>query len=109
MPTINQLVRKGRKTTKAKSTAPALQHGWNSKNKTVTDNKAPQKRGICTLRIITDADANDAEAVGQKDLPVSFHPGNRRYTYRPIKEHLPVAIKADEYFQETKHDAMDEL
>ena len=44
MPTINQLVRKGRKTTKAKSTAPALQHGWNSKNKTVTDNKAPQKK-----------------------------------------------------------------
>ena len=71
--------------------------------------KKEQKRGICTLRIITDADANDAEAVGQKDLPVSFHPGNRRYTYRPIKEHLPVAIKADEYFQETKHDAMDEL
>ena len=34
MPTINQLVRKGRKSTKAKSTAPALQHGWNSKNKT---------------------------------------------------------------------------
>ena len=71
--------------------------------------KKEQKRGICTLRIITDADANDVEAVGQKDLPVSFHPGNRRYTYRPIKEHLPVAIKADEYFQETKHDAMDEL
>lgn len=71
--------------------------------------KKEQKRGICTLRIITDADANDAEAVGQKDLPVSFHLGNRRYTYRPIKEHLPVAIKADEYFQETKHDAMDEL
>ena len=35
MPTINQLVRKGRKSTKAKSTAPALQHGWNSKNKTL--------------------------------------------------------------------------
>ena len=32
MPTINQLVRKGRQTTKAKSTAPALQKGWNSKS-----------------------------------------------------------------------------
>ena len=31
MPTINQLVRKGRQTTKAKSTAPALQKGYNSK------------------------------------------------------------------------------
>ena len=29
MPTINQLVRKGRQTTKAKSTAPALQKGYN--------------------------------------------------------------------------------
>ena len=46
MPTINQLVRKGRKSTKAKSTAPALQHGWNSKNKTLTNNKAPQKREV---------------------------------------------------------------
>lgn len=32
MPTINQLVRKGRKTSMTKSTAPALQHGYNSKN-----------------------------------------------------------------------------
>ena len=36
MPTINQLVRKGRKTGVTKSTAPALQHGWNSKNKKLT-------------------------------------------------------------------------
>ena len=33
MPTINQLVRKGRKTGVTKSTAPALQHGYNSKIK----------------------------------------------------------------------------
>ena len=38
MPTINQLVRKGRSTTKAKSTAPALQKGYNSRKKTQTDN-----------------------------------------------------------------------
>ena len=35
MPTINQLVRQGRKTHKAKSKNPALQHN-------------PQKRGVCT-------------------------------------------------------------
>jgi len=29
MPTINQLVRKGRKTSTTKSTAPALQKGYN--------------------------------------------------------------------------------
>ena len=36
MPTINQLVRKGRKTTPLKSTAPAL-------------NGCPQRRGVCTV------------------------------------------------------------
>jgi len=49
VPTINQLVRKGRKTGVTKSTAPALQHGYNSKNKTLTNNRAPQKRGVCTV------------------------------------------------------------
>ncbi|MBE5816852.1 MAG: 30S ribosomal protein S12 [Clostridiales bacterium] len=36
MPTINQLVRKGRDTEKKKSVAPALQ-------------ESPQKRGVCTV------------------------------------------------------------
>ena len=49
MPTINQLVRKGRKSTRAKSTAPALQHGYNSRNKRVTNQRSPQKRGGCTV------------------------------------------------------------
>ena len=49
MPTINQLVRKGRKTTKAKSTAPALQKGFNSKLNRQTNHRAPQKRGVCTV------------------------------------------------------------
>ena len=44
MPTINQLVRKGRQTGVTKSTAPALQHGWNSKNKKLTNNRAPQEK-----------------------------------------------------------------
>lgn len=39
MPTVNQLVRKGRKTSKKKSDAPAL-------------NKCPQRRGVCT-RVFT--------------------------------------------------------
>ena len=49
MPTINQLVRKGRQTSKAKSTAPALQHGYNTMKKTTTNKRAPQKRGVCTV------------------------------------------------------------
>ena len=37
MPTFNQLVRKGRQTSEKKSTAPALQKGWNSLQKRATD------------------------------------------------------------------------
>ena len=49
MPTFNQLVRKGRSTAGKKSTAPALQKGFNSLKKVSTDISCPQKRGVCTL------------------------------------------------------------
>jgi len=49
MPTFNQLVRKGRKEVEKKSTAPALQKGFNSLRKQPTDLSAPQKRGVCTV------------------------------------------------------------
>ena len=48
MPTFNQLVRKGRKVQQYKSTAPALQKGYNAKKKITTDKSSPQKRGVCT-------------------------------------------------------------
>lgn len=48
MPTFNQLVRKGRKTTVYKSAAPALQRGFNSLKKAPTEQDSPQKRGVCT-------------------------------------------------------------
>ncbi len=48
MPTVNQLVRKGRKTAVKKSTAPALQKGMNTLKRRQTDISAPQKRGVCT-------------------------------------------------------------
>lgn len=48
MPTINQLVRKARKTPKSKSKSPALQGTFNTlKNKWV-HMPSPQKRGVCT-------------------------------------------------------------
>ncbi|HOV26429.1 MAG TPA: 30S ribosomal protein S12 [Pseudobacteroides sp.] len=49
MPTFNQLVRKGRQVMEKKSTAPALQKGFNSLKKQPTDLSAPQKRGVCTV------------------------------------------------------------
>ena len=51
MPTFNQLVRTGRKTSKKKSTAPALQKSLNSLKKKTTDKSSPQKRGVCTAVI----------------------------------------------------------
>lgn len=49
MPTFNQLVRKGRKTIEKQSDAPALQKGYNSLKKKVTNANNPQKRGVCTV------------------------------------------------------------
>ena len=49
MPTINQLVRKGRKSSHAKSKSPALQRGYNSRKRKATDVSSPQKRGVCTV------------------------------------------------------------
>ncbi|MCF6514761.1 30S ribosomal protein S12 [Lactobacillus sp. S2-2] len=48
MPTINQLVRKGRKSISSKSKSPALGYGYNSYKKKPTSNAAPQKRGVAT-------------------------------------------------------------
>ena len=48
MPTINQLIRKGREKSVYKSKAPALGKTWNSLEKKVTNNSSPQKRGVCT-------------------------------------------------------------
>ncbi|MHD0398563.1 30S ribosomal protein S12 [Staphylococcus simulans] len=48
MPTINQLVRKPRKSKAKKSDSPALNKGFNSMKKQFTDLNSPQKRGVCT-------------------------------------------------------------
>ena len=61
MPTFNQLVRKGREVSKAKSTAPALQVGYNSQKKKQTEQSAPQKRGVCTtVKTMTPKKPNSA-------------------------------------------------
>lgn len=49
MPTFNQMVRKGRETVEYKSTAPALQRGFNTLKKKPVEINAPQKRGVCTV------------------------------------------------------------
>ncbi|WP_332696565.1 30S ribosomal protein S12 [Halalkalibacter lacteus] len=48
MPTINQLIRKGRIAKVKKSDSPALNKGFNSFKKHQTNLSSPQKRGVCT-------------------------------------------------------------
>ncbi len=61
MPTINQLVRKGRKQTLKKSKAPALNVGYNSLRKQMSKTTSPQKRGVCTaVKTVTPKKPNSA-------------------------------------------------
>ena len=61
MPTINQLVRKGRKKVTHKSKSPALGVNYNSIKKTTTTVHSPQKRGVCTaVRTVTPKKPNSA-------------------------------------------------
>ena len=61
MPTFNQLVKIGRKTSKKKSAVPALNKSLNSLKKKTTDKSSPQKRGVCTaVRTATPKKPNSA-------------------------------------------------
>jgi len=63
VPTINQMIRKGRKTKKVKSKAPALQYTLNSykQRRFRQAGGAPQKRGVCTVvRTMTPKKPNSA-------------------------------------------------
>jgi small subunit ribosomal protein S12 len=62
LPTINQLVRHGRKTSSKKSKAPALRYTLNALRRRTSRGKgAPQKRGVCTqVRTMTPKKPNSA-------------------------------------------------
>ena len=62
MPTISQLIRKGRSKAKKKTKAPALRFTLNSSTQQVRRGKgSPQKRGVCTqVRTMTPRKPNSA-------------------------------------------------
>ena len=62
MPTVNQLVRKGRKRVSKKSKTPALRLSYNTlKNKMTMGKGAPQKRGVCVqVKTVTPKKPNSA-------------------------------------------------
>jgi small subunit ribosomal protein S12 len=96
LPTISQLVRKGRKTSTTKSTAPALQVGYNSRTKRQTNNRAPQKRGVCTVvKTVTPKKPNSAL---RKVARVRLSNGYEVTSYIPgighnLQEHSVVLIR----------------
>ena len=96
MPTINQLVRKKRKAIEKKSTAPALQKGYDSLHKKSTDASAPQKRGVCTsVKTFTPKKPNSAL---RKVARVRITTGIELSAYIPgeghnLQEHSVVLIR----------------
>ena len=62
MPTISQLVRKGRQPKQVKIKAPAMRKNWNSlRQRQVPTPGAPQKRGVCLqVRTMTPKKPNSA-------------------------------------------------
>ncbi|MDK2798830.1 MAG: small subunit ribosomal protein [Clostridiales bacterium] len=96
MPTFNQLVRKGREVIEKKSTAPALQRGFNSLKKKVTKQSSPQKRGVCTsVRTMTPKKPNSAL---RKVARVRLTNGTEVSAYIPgighnLQEHSVVLIR----------------
>ena len=96
MPTFNQLVRKGRKSLEKKSNSPALQRGYNSLSKKVTNTSSPQKRGVCTaVRTATPKKPNSAL---RKIARVRLSNGIEVTSYIPgeghnLQEHSVVLIR----------------
>jgi small subunit ribosomal protein S12 len=61
MPTINQLIRKGRKEAKKKIKATALRRSWNNIERSFVPTYNPHKRGVVTLvRTMTPKKPNSA-------------------------------------------------
>ena len=96
MPTFNQLVRKGRQTSVKKSTAPALQKGYNSLQKRPTDAPSPQKRGVCTA--VKTATPKKPNSALRKIARVRLSNGIEVTSYIPgeghnLQEHSVVMIR----------------
>ncbi len=96
MPTFNQLVRKGRKSSAKKPDAPALLKGYNSLKKRPTDQASPQKRGVCTA--VKTATPKKPNSALRKIARVRLSNGIEVTTYIPgeghnLQEHSVVMVR----------------
>ena len=96
MPTINQLVRKPRKSAQKKSTAPALQFRFNTLKKYQVDKASPQMRGFCT--VVKTATPKKPNSAMRKIARVRLSNGMEVTGYIPgeghnLQEHSVVLIR----------------
>ncbi|WBW49799.1 30S ribosomal protein S12 [Peptoniphilus equinus] len=96
MPTINQLIRKGRKQMETKSKSPALDVNYDSLRKVESVVNSPQKRGVCVaVRTVTPKKPNSAL---RKVARVRLTNGYEVMAYIPgighnLQEHSVVLIR----------------
>jgi len=96
MPTINQLIRKGRKTTGKRKKAPALSFGFNSLKNKPSFYKSPFKRGVC-LKVFTTTPKKPNSAL-RKVARVRLSNGMETTAYIPgighnLQEHSVIMIR----------------
>lgn len=96
MPTIQQLVTKGRQMKTSKSKSPALGYGFNSLQRKVSRYPSPQKRGVCT-RVTTMTPRKPNSAL-RKYARVRLSNGSEVTAYIPgightLQEHSVVLIR----------------
>ena len=98
MPTMNQVLRKGRKTQKVKSKSPALQFTYDSLHRKRTDLRrgSPFKRGVCT-KVYTATPKKPNSAL-RKVAKVRLSNGSEIIAYIPgeghnLQEHSIVLIR----------------
>jgi small subunit ribosomal protein S12 len=96
VPTINQLVRKGRKTSGRKSKAPALQRTYNALKVRTYEKPSPFKRGVC-VKVTTKTPKKPNSAL-RKVARVRLTNGHEVWAYiggegHNLQEHAVVMIR----------------
>ncbi len=96
MPTINQLVRKPRKSSRAKTKSPALQRVTNNLKTKTYEKPAPFKRGVC-IRVTTKTPKKPNSAL-RKVARVRLTNGHEVWAYiggegHNLQEHAVVLVR----------------
>jgi len=96
MPTLSQLVKKGRKTSKKKTKAPALSFYFNTIKNRPVSSSSPFKRGVCS-KVFTTTPKKPNSAL-RKVARVRLTNGNEVTAYIPgeghnLQEHSVVMIR----------------